>query len=154
MALFSRAPICGATITFVVNGSFQSRFNLWRHKHVCGKWLFSVALLFVAPQTRLWEMVLFSRAPICGATNTFVGNGSFQSRFNLCRNKHVCGKWFFSVALLFVVPQTRSFERTLTLKMEAECAPEMLVSFYQDTRCHEPEESSLTYRCTSEGAFS
>jgi len=38
--------------------------------------------------------------------------------------------------------------------MEAERAPEMLVQFYQDTRCHDPEESSLTYRYTSEGAFS
>jgi hypothetical protein len=39
--------------------------------------------------------------------------------------------------------------------MEAEGAPEMmLVRFYQDTRCHDPAESSLTYRYISEGAFS
>jgi hypothetical protein len=85
-----------------------------------------------APQTLSWKVV----------------------RSNLWRHKNVCGKRFFSVALLFAAPQTRSFERTLTLKMEAERAPEMLVPFYQDTRCHDPEESNLTYRYTSEGVFS
>jgi len=85
-----------------------------------------------APQTLWWKVV----------------------HFNLRRHKQICGKWFFLVALLFVAPQTRSFERTLTLKIEADRAPEMLVSFYQDVRCHDPEESSLTYRYTPEGAFS
>jgi 5-methylthioribose kinase len=40
------------------------------------------------------------------------------------------------------------------MKMEAERAPDMLVPFYQDTHCHDPEESSLTYRYISEGTFS
>ena len=32
----------------------------------------SGSLQFVAPQTRLWKMVLFRRATVCGATNTLV----------------------------------------------------------------------------------
>lgn len=76
-----------------------------------------------APQTLSWKVV----------------------RFCLWRHKHVYGKLIFSVTLLCVAPQTRSFERTLTLKMETESAPEILVPFYQDTRCHDPEENSLTY---------
>jgi hypothetical protein len=66
--------------------------SLKRHKHACVKWFPSVALLFVAPQTRSWKMVRFSRAPICGATNTIVKTGSLQSRSYLWRHKHACGK--------------------------------------------------------------
>jgi GNAT superfamily N-acetyltransferase len=84
--------------------------SMKRHKHSRGKWFASVALLFVAPQIRSWKMVRFGRAPICGATNTLVENGSFQSRSYLWRHKHARGKWFASVALLFVAPQTRSWK--------------------------------------------
>jgi hypothetical protein len=90
MVHFSRAPICGATNKLVENGSFQSRSYLWRHKHARGKWFTSVALLFVAPQTRSWKMVHFSPAPICGATNTLVEKGpKSEDRAGNCRVVHV-----------------------------------------------------------------
>jgi hypothetical protein len=115
MVRFSRAPICGATNTLVENGSLQSRSYLWRHKHARGKWFALVALLFVAPQTRSWKMVRFSCAPICGATNTLVENGSLQLRSYWWCHKDARGKWFASVALIFVAPQTRSWKMALSL---------------------------------------
>jgi hypothetical protein len=65
---------------------------LKRHRHTRGNWFASVALLFVAPQTRSGKIVRFSRTPICGATNTLVENGSLQSRSYLWRHKHARGK--------------------------------------------------------------
>jgi hypothetical protein len=110
MFRFSRARICGATNTLVENVSLQSRSYLWRHKHARGKCFASVALVFVAPQTRSWKIFRFSRARICGATNTPVENVSFQSRSYLWRHKHARGKCFASVALVFVAPQTRPWK--------------------------------------------
>jgi hypothetical protein len=63
----------------VENGLLQSLYCLWRYKNARGKWFASVALLFVALQKRSLKMVRFSCSAICGATNTLVENGSFQS---------------------------------------------------------------------------
>jgi hypothetical protein len=97
-----------ATNTLVQNVSLQLRSYLWRHKHAPAKWFASVALPFEAPQTRACKMVRFSRAPIWGARNTRVQNGSLQSRSYLWRHEYARAKWFASVALLFEAPRIRS----------------------------------------------
>jgi hypothetical protein len=95
--------------------------SLKSHKHARGKWFASVAHLFVAPQTRLWKMFRFSRASICGATNTLVVSGSLQSRTYLWRHKHARAKWFASVAHLFVAQQTRVENGSLQLRAYLWC---------------------------------
>ena len=60
------------------------------------------------------EMNLETTVSYSGAmkrhTRMLVDNGSFQSRYYSWRHKYARGKWFASVALLFVVPPTYSWK--------------------------------------------
>ena len=111
----TRRAICSSNSHFETGAELERKFRrsdaLKRHKHSRGKWF----------------------ASICGATNTFVGNGSFQSRSYLWRHKHVRLKgplhwkwrqnvhlkcWYNSIKIHVVTTQKKAVLHTDTPQKE------------------------------------
>ena len=67
---FIHTTSCCATNTLVKCGSLHTRRFSSRQKHARGMWFASYTPLFVAPQSRPWNVVRLIHATFCRATNT------------------------------------------------------------------------------------